>query len=178
VCRAVSGEISQQVRPVYPKVGNPNQQQTSAAEVNVMKLMMEQQAQIAEMKAELAQKAAKPGSEAEGRDGVAMVQNQTASIDFNTAATQTVVPAVAGKRIVVYGYALFNGVATAQSVQFKSGSTLLAGVQQLPLSVGGGAVVFSGDQTISLFTTNPGDALSLTMTAATQVGGHISYKYV
>jgi hypothetical protein len=107
-----------------------------------------------------------------------MVQNQTASIDFNTAATQTVVPAVAGKRIVVYGYALFNGVATAQSVQFKSGSTLLAGVQQLPLSVGGGSVVFTGDQSISLFTTNPGDALSLTMTAATQVGGHVSYKYV
>jgi hypothetical protein len=107
-----------------------------------------------------------------------MVQNQTASIDFNTAATQTVIPAVAGKRIVVYGYVLFNGVATAQSVQFKSGSTLLAGVQQLPLSVGGGAVVYTGDQSISLFMTNIGDALSLTMTAATQVGGHISYKYV
>jgi hypothetical protein len=37
-------EISQQVRPVYPKVGNPNQQQTSAGEVNIMKLMMDQQA--------------------------------------------------------------------------------------------------------------------------------------
>jgi hypothetical protein len=54
-------EISQQVRPVYPKVGNPNQQQTSAAEVNVMALMMKQQEEIATMKAELAQKAAKPG---------------------------------------------------------------------------------------------------------------------
>lgn len=107
-----------------------------------------------------------------------MVQNQTAVIDFNTIATQTVVPAVTGKRIVVLGYALFNGVATAQAVQFKSGSTVLAGVQQLPNSVGGGAVVYSGDQSIGLFTTNSGEALSLTMSAATQVGGHVSYKYV
>lgn len=62
-CSVCAGrrEISQQVRPVYPKVGNPNQQQTSAAEVNVMKLMMDQQAEIAKMRAELEQKASKPG---------------------------------------------------------------------------------------------------------------------
>lgn len=107
-----------------------------------------------------------------------MVLNQTAAIDFNTAATQTVVPAVTGKRIVVLGYAVFNGVATAQSIQFKSGSTVLAGVQQLPASVGGGSVVFTGDPRVALFTTNSGEALSMVMTAATQVGGHVAYQYV
>lgn len=60
VCQGPRG-ISQQERPVYPKSGNPQQQQTSAAEVNVMKLMMEQQATIAKMQAELESKASKPG---------------------------------------------------------------------------------------------------------------------
>jgi hypothetical protein len=60
VCHKDAG-ISQQERPVYPKQVNPNQQQTSAADVNIMKLMMDQQAEIAAMKAELSQKAAKPG---------------------------------------------------------------------------------------------------------------------
>lgn len=60
VCTGPRG-ISQQERPVYPKQVNPNQQQTSAADVNIMKLMMDQQAEIAAMRAELEQKAAKPG---------------------------------------------------------------------------------------------------------------------
>lgn len=60
VCGGPRG-ISQQERPVYPKQHDPNRQQTSAAEVNVMKLMMDQQAEIARMRAELDQKASKPG---------------------------------------------------------------------------------------------------------------------
>lgn len=60
VCSGPAG-ISQQERPVYPKQGNPNQQQTSAAEVNVMKLMMDQQREMAELRAQLDQKASKPG---------------------------------------------------------------------------------------------------------------------
>jgi hypothetical protein len=59
-------EISQQVRPVYPKVGNPNQQQTSAAEVNVMKLMMDQQAEIAAMKRRALAEGCEAWPEAEG----------------------------------------------------------------------------------------------------------------
>lgn len=107
-----------------------------------------------------------------------MVQNQTAAIDFNTAATQTLVPAVATKRIVVYGIALFNGVATGQSVQFKNGSANLSGVVQLPTAVGGTVQAWSGDQSISLFSTDIGVALTMVMSAATQVGGVISFKYV
>lgn len=105
-------------------------------------------------------------------------QNQVASFDVNTATTTAVVPAVAGKKIVVYAYAFVNGVATANSVQFKSGSTAVSGVLQLPLAVGGGIVASSGSDTISLFTTVESAALNVTTTAATQVGGHVSYKYV
>lgn len=106
-----------------------------------------------------------------------MVQNQVAPVDFNTAATQTVIAAQAGKRIVVYGFALFNGVATAQGVQFKSGSNNLSGVLQMPNSIGGPLGDRSADASIALFYTDPGAALTMVMSAATQVGGYVSFKY-
>lgn len=107
-----------------------------------------------------------------------MVANQTASIDINTIAANVIVTGVAGKRICVFNYTLVNGVATAQSVQWKSGSTNLSGVIQLPLSVGGGLSPVSGSEDLALFMTAPGVDLTCTLTAATQVGGHISYKLI
>lgn len=106
-----------------------------------------------------------------------MVQNQGLPVDFNTIATQTVIPAVAGKRVVVYGFNLVNGVATAQAVQFKSGSNNLSGVMQMPNSVGGQLGDRSADAQIALFFTDVGAALTMTMSAATQVGGYVSFKY-
>ncbi len=106
------------------------------------------------------------------------VQNQTVAYDVSTATSTTVVPAVAGKKIAVYQYTLVNGVATGQSVLFKSGSTNLSGVMQLPLAVGGGLVSPSGSDTVSVFTTAESAAFVVTQSAATQVGGHFSYKYV
>lgn len=106
------------------------------------------------------------------------VQNQSASFDVSAATTTAVVAAVDGKKISVYGYAFVNGVATGNSVQFKSGSANLSGVMQLPLAVGGGIVSNSPADTVALFTTAAGAALNVTTTAATQVGGHVAYKYV
>jgi hypothetical protein len=106
------------------------------------------------------------------------ISNQSTSIDFNTAATQTVIAAVAGKRIFVLGYKLFNGVATAQTVQFKSGSNLLGGVEALPSAVGGGLVAPLAPQGRCWFFTDVGVALTMVMSAATQVGGSIAYIQV
>lgn len=106
-----------------------------------------------------------------------MVQNQSLPIDFNTIATQTLVPAVAGKRIVVFGYTLVNGVATGQAVQFKSGTNNLTGAMQLVNAVGGITAVDSGSDTVAVFFTDVGAALSMSMSAATQVGGHVAFKY-
>lgn len=107
-----------------------------------------------------------------------MVQSQVASIDFSTAATQTVITAgTARQRIVVYGFGLVNGVATGQGVQFKSGANNLSGVMQLPNAIGGMLGDRSADASIALFYTDPGVALTMSMSAATQVGGYISYKY-
>lgn len=106
------------------------------------------------------------------------VQNQSAAFDVSAATTTAVVAAVEGKKISVYGYTLINGVTSPNSVQFKSGSTNLSGVMQLPLNVCLGLVANSGDGTVALFTTAAGEALNITTTAATQVGGHIAFKYV
>lgn len=105
------------------------------------------------------------------------VQNTSAAVDFNTIATQTLVTGVAGKRIVVYGYLIDNGVATAQSIQFKSGSNNLTGVMQLPQQIGGVINDASGSDSTALFVTDVGATLGLAMTAATQVGGYVSYKF-
>jgi hypothetical protein len=86
-----------------------------------------------------------------------MVCNQSAAFDANTAAAQTAVAAVAGKRIVVYGYALVNGVATAQTIQFKSASTTnLSGVMSLPSAVGGGVAHVLGRQGHGVVHDEPG----------------------
>src|SRR4051812_28067038 len=99
-----------------------------------------------------------------------MVHNTSAPVDFSTIATQTVVAAIPGKRIVVFGYTLTNGVATAQTVQFRSGATTaLTGVMSLPSAVGGGLVNNASSDRNALFMTAPGEALSLVITAATQV---------
>lgn len=104
--------------------------------------------------------------------------NQFAAVDFSTAATQTLVAAVAGKRVYVVGYQLYNGVATAQTVQFKSGSNLLTGVESLPSSVGGGAVLPLAPDKRCWFFTDVGAALTMVMSAATQVGGSVSFIQV
>jgi len=106
------------------------------------------------------------------------VQNQSAAFDVSAATTTAVVAAVEGKKISVLNYGLYNGVATGNSVQFKSGSTNLTGVIQLPLAVGGGQNLTSGSGDVALFTTAAGAALNITTTAATQVGGHVAFKYV
>jgi len=107
-----------------------------------------------------------------------MTSNQSAAIDVNTATTTAVAAAVAGKRIAVYAYQLANGVATGQSIQWKSGTNTLTGVIQLPASVGGTAAATAGNPQLALFYTDAGAALSLTTTAATQVGGFVAFKYV
>lgn len=106
------------------------------------------------------------------------LSNTSAPIDFNTAATQTVVAAVAGKRVVVTAWFTVNGVATAQSIQFKSGSNNLTGVMQLPLTIGAVLNDAAPSETADVFFTDVGVALTMVMSAATQVGGYVSYRYL
>lgn len=105
-----------------------------------------------------------------------VADNQFASIDFNTAATQTVIAAPsANQRIYVVGYFISNGVATAQTLQFRSGSSNLSGVVSLPSAVGGGAVMPLAPPGRAWFFCAPGTALTMVQSAATQVAGHVAY---
>ena len=108
-----------------------------------------------------------------------MISNQFASVNVNTASDNTVIPAPSRdtQRIVVLGYSLFNQVASAQTVQFKSGSTAITAAMALPSAIGGGHVVQSGSNTTGVFYARPGEALNLTLSAGTAVTGLIQYRY-
>lgn len=105
--------------------------------------------------------------------------NQTAAISVSSSGDNTIVAAVADHMVVVVGYTAINAVGTAQAITWKSGaSTSITGAMALPSAVGGGLVSNSGDNQTVLFATAPGQALVLNLSAATAVGGHVSYRIV
>jgi hypothetical protein len=97
----------------------------------------------------------------------------------NTAALgdTTLVAAVAGKKIRVKAFRLANGVATAQLVKFRSGTTDLH--VALPLPLAAGAVIGTEDEGDGpddfLFETTPGALLAINLSAATAVAGPFVY---
>lgn len=102
---------------------------------------------------------------------------QHAAIATATLGDNTIAAAVAGKRIVLVGYVITNSVATAQSIQWKSGAaTDLSGVIGLSSAIGGGISVHGTEQNPVLVGAR-GDALVLELTAATAVAGHVAFKY-
>lgn len=107
-----------------------------------------------------------------------MIQHQTAAIDFNTIAAQAIVPAVAGKRIAVHAVRVVNGVASAQSVIFASGGSNLTGVMQLAPTVGSQIAMTSEAPNNALFLGAVGSSVTMSMTAATQVGGVVAFRYL
>lgn len=107
---------------------------------------------------------------------MAVTDAQFTAVDFSTAATQTVVAAPpAGKRIYVLGVELYNGVATAQTIQFRSGANNLTGVMAFPSAVGGAIDLPISSDNRAWFFTDPATALTMVQSAATQVGGVLTY---
>lgn len=109
-----------------------------------------------------------------------MISNESVAFDENTSGDHTAVAAGReGQRVAVIAFHLANGAGSAQSVKFKSGTaTDLTGVVSLPSSVGGAASSSAGGDSTGLFFTKAGEALTVTLGAATQVAGFISYRYV
>lgn len=89
-----------------------------------------------------------------------------------TASGQTVVAAVPGKRIRVFAFFLTTLVAT--QVRFRSNTTDISG--NIACSDTGGIVVPNVDQ--AWMVTAPGEALTLSMTIATNVGVQVIYDVV
>jgi len=97
---------------------------------------------------------------------------QRAVISESTAATNELVAAVTGKKIVVLNYAI---VATAAvGVNFESATTDISGVMQLGANGG----IAHTDNEFGLFETAAGAALAMTSDAAVQVSGYLTYVVV
>jgi hypothetical protein len=96
-------------------------------------------------------------------------------IDVSASGDTTLVAAVSGRRIKVLSYVIV--VADTVTVKFKSGSTDITG----PFTfVSGGSGVSSPAALSSMgfipaFVTAAGEALVINLSAAKQVGGHLTY---
>jgi hypothetical protein len=93
-----------------------------------------------------------------------------AVVNAATAATAEIVPAVSGRAITVVNWTLV--LAGDVTVTWKSGSTAISG----PLAPGAAAVIdATGSPESPLMQTAEGAALNLTLGAAVQVGGTVTY---
>ena len=92
-----------------------------------------------------------------------------AKIDVASAGDNTIVAAVAGKKIRVLQYALVVGAAT--TVIWKSGSTAISGDMSFDANSG----ISSPFSPVGLFETAAGEALVLNLSAANPVSGHLVY---
>lgn len=92
---------------------------------------------------------------------------QTTVINESTAATNEIVVAAAGKKIVVTNIVLV--CSAANTVNWEDGTTDISGVMSFAAN---GGYSMSG---MRLLETTAGNALQLTSGSAEQVSGHISY---
>jgi hypothetical protein len=97
-----------------------------------------------------------------------------AAITAAAAGDNAVVAAVTGKKIRVRGFAVYNGVATAQNAKWRSGTTDVTGLLYGAAAVG---LIGQGQAPAYdfLFETVAGQALNLNLSAATVTGGWVVY---
>ena len=93
----------------------------------------------------------------------------TASFTETTAATNEIIAAVAGKKIIVTSLVLV--CASANGINWEDGTTDISGVMSFTAN---GGYSLSGSR---LLETTAAAALQMTQTGATVVSGHLTYHY-
>lgn len=88
-----------------------------------------------------------------------------ANFDTSLATTTAIVAGVADKRIVVTNLVVV--VSSGQTIIWRSGSDDISG--ELPESY------TTGDNELGILETEPGEALNLVTSAASQASGHLTY---
>src|SRR4051794_38837331 len=114
--------------------------------------------------------------DADGRPVVAISarsQTKYAAVSMNTASDNTVVAAVAGKKIAVLNYMLVAAGAT--TLTWKSAGNVKSGVMSLAAN---GQLAIGGEGAAPVMETNTAEALVLTPGSAVQVSGHVAYVEV
>jgi hypothetical protein len=104
-----------------------------------------------------------------------------AVVNASAAGDNTIVAAVAGKKVRVQRYELSNGAATANTAKWRSGTTDLTGPMYSAAALGPFADADAGETGQGggddfLFETAAGQALNLNLAAATAVGGWVDYS--
>jgi len=101
-----------------------------------------------------------------------------AVVNVNASGDNTIISAVAGKRIKVLHYAV--GCDQNIDIYWKSNSTRITGpiflAASTSISAGYGASSPAG--LVGMFETNTGEALVLNLNGAKTVGGHITYLVI
>ena len=97
---------------------------------------------------------------------------KTTFADTSATGDTPVVPAPgAGRKVVVYGFQLFNNVATANNLRFKSAGNNIGPL--IGMGANGSASVSPSG--VPLFECNANEALNLNLSAATAVGVLVYY---
>ena len=105
-----------------------------------------------------------------------MITLLNAAISVAALGDNTVITGIAGVQIRVWHVFLTNGVATAQSVQFRDGTagTNLTGVMPLPTSLGSELPIF-GDGMNPVWILGSGNNFVVNLLSATNVAGFVQY---
>src|SRR5262245_42048748 len=99
---------------------------------------------------------------------------QNASFSSAASGDVAAVTGVTGINIKIWRVFLANGVAPAQALIFKDGSTALTGAISLPSSVGG--AISLGDGINPLWILGSGNTFNVNESAATSVTGFVQYS--
>jgi hypothetical protein len=102
------------------------------------------------------------------------IQTLNINIAAGAGADNTLVAAVAGKKVRVVSYLIQSGAATTISMKSGAGTTIAT----LDQTAAGRAAPFSGRIEAPAYETARGSALVLNSSAAVQVTGHLAYVLV
>lgn len=105
-----------------------------------------------------------------------MSATKYAKIAASSSGNNTIVAAVAGKRIKVLGFWMISDGDVDVKFQSGAGGTDLTGLIYMPSSGAGVSVPVSDQGVMPL--TEPGALLNLNLSGATAVGGAVTYKEV
>ena len=104
-----------------------------------------------------------------------MITLLNAAISVAALGDNTVITGISGVQIRIWHVFLTNGVATAQSVQYKDGAaTNLTGVMPLPTSLGSELPIF-GDGINPVWILGSGNNFVVNLLSATNVAGFVQY---